>query len=163
MTDETESVRLVAVTACPTGIAHSQMAAESLETTATEMGHEITVEIQGAMGTQNELTPDDIDAADAVVIAADTSVRRDRFDSLPVIKATVREGVSDAERLIEEAIAEATASADDDSSDTAGASGDSTEAVVTDRSERPDESVPDDSNDSSDPPGIIERLKRLFT
>lgn len=96
-------MKLVAVTACPTGIAHSQMAAESLEQTAKAEGHEITVEIQGAMGAENELSRDDIAAADAVIIAADTSVNRDRFTEVPVVKGIVKEGINDPEGLIERA------------------------------------------------------------
>ena len=96
-------MKLVAVTACPTGIAHSQMAAESLEQTANNEGHEITVEIQGAMGAENELSSEQISAADAAIIAADTSVNRDRFADVPVIKGTVKDGINDPESLFERA------------------------------------------------------------
>lgn len=97
-------MKFVAVTACPTGIAHSQMAAENLETKAPEMGHEITVEIQGAMGAENELSEDDIAAADAVIIAADTAVSQDRFEGVPLVKGTVKDAVNDVEGLIAEAV-----------------------------------------------------------
>jgi PTS system fructose-specific IIB component len=97
-------MELVAVTSCPTGIAHSQMAAENLETTAEEMGHDITVEVQGAMGAENELSADDIADAGAVIIAADTSVSRDRFTEKPVVKGTVKDAVNDARSLVEEAV-----------------------------------------------------------
>jgi PTS system fructose-specific IIB component len=96
-------MKLVAVTACPTGIAHSQMAAESLEQTANREGHEITVEIQGAMGAENELSSEQISAADAAIIAADTSVNRDRFADVPVVKGTVKDGINDPESLFERA------------------------------------------------------------
>ena len=96
-------MKLVAVTACPTGIAHSQMAAESLEQTAEKEGHEITVEIQGAMGAENELSSEEIAAADAAIVAADTSVNRDRFADLPVVKGTVKDGINDPESLFERA------------------------------------------------------------
>jgi len=96
-------MKLVAVTACPTGIAHSQMAAENLEQTAKKEGHEITVEIQGAMGAENELSGAEIAAADAVIIAADTSVNRDRFTEVPVVKGTVKDGINDPESLFERA------------------------------------------------------------
>lgn len=96
-------MKLVAVTSCPTGIAHSQMAAENLEQTGESLGHEISVEVQGAMGTQDELTSEEITAADAVVIAADTSVKRDRFENKPLVKGTVKDAVNDAEGLIQEA------------------------------------------------------------
>jgi PTS system fructose-specific IIB component len=96
-------MKLVAVTACPTGIAHSQMAAENLEQTAEKEGHEITVEIQGAMGAENELSSEGISAADAAIIAADTSVNRDRFADVPVVKGTVKDGINDPESLFERA------------------------------------------------------------
>jgi PTS system fructose-specific IIB component len=96
-------MKLVAVTACPTGIAHSQMAAENLEQTAERLGHEIKVEVQGAMGAENELTADDVADADAVIIASDTAVSRDRFEGKPLVKGTVKDGVNDAEGLVERA------------------------------------------------------------
>lgn len=97
-------MKLVAVTSCPTGIAHSQMAAENLETRGTELGHEIKVEVQGAMGAENELTADDIAAADAVVITADTAVQTDRFEGKPVVKGSVKDGVNRADEMIERAV-----------------------------------------------------------
>ncbi|HSJ04277.1 MAG TPA: PTS fructose-like transporter subunit IIB, partial [Verrucomicrobium sp.] len=66
--------RLVAITSCPTGIAHTFMAAEALQKAAKALGHEIKVETQGSVGAKNQLTPEDIAAADAVVIAADAKV-----------------------------------------------------------------------------------------
>ncbi len=73
-------MRIVAVTACPTGIAHTYMAAEQLEKTARALGHSIKVETQGAMGIENELAQSDIDAADVVIIAADIALERpERF------------------------------------------------------------------------------------
>lgn len=96
-------MKLVAVTSCPTGIAHSQMAAENLQQTGEQLGHDISVEVQGAMGAQDELTAEEIAAADAVVIAADTSVKRDRFEDKPLVKGTVKDAVGDAEGLIQEA------------------------------------------------------------
>ena len=97
-------MNLIAVTSCPTGIAHSQMAAEQLEQTAAEQGHEISVEVQGAMGTQDELSAEEIAAADAVIIAADTSVKTDRFDGKPLVKGTVKDAVNDADGLIQQAV-----------------------------------------------------------
>ncbi|MCU4925648.1 fructose PTS transporter subunit IIB [Halobacteria archaeon AArc-dxtr1] len=97
-------MKFVAVTACPTGIAHSQMAAEKLETTPTARGHEITVEVQGAMGAENELPDGDIEAAEATIVAADTAVPMDRFEALPVVKGTVKDAVNDADSLIAAAI-----------------------------------------------------------
>jgi PTS system fructose-specific IIB component len=96
-------MNLVAVTACPTGIAHSQMAAENLEQTAERLGHDIKVEVQGAMGAENELSAAEIEAADAVIIASDTAVSRDRFGGKPLVKGTVKDGVNDPESLFDEA------------------------------------------------------------
>ena len=72
-------MRYVAVTACPTGIAHTYMAAEKLQMAASEAGHEIKVETQGSIGAENVLTAADIAAADAVIIAADKNVELDRL------------------------------------------------------------------------------------
>ncbi len=96
-------MNVVAITSCPTGIAHSQMAAENLRTTAEDLGHTVSVEVQGAMGTQDELTAEEIADADAVIIAADTSISRDRFEDKPVVKGTVKDGVNDAEGLLRRA------------------------------------------------------------
>jgi PTS system fructose-specific IIB component len=97
-------MRLVAVTSCPTGIAHSQVAAENLEQTAEELDHDIKVEVQGAMGAENELSEADIEAADAAIIASDTSVSQDRFSGIPLIKGTVKDVVNDAVAVIADAI-----------------------------------------------------------
>lgn len=85
---------IVAVTACPTGIAHTYMAAEQLEKTAKALGHAIKVETQGAMGIENELSSADIRAADAVVFAADIEVeRRERFAGKRIVEAGVQEAI----------------------------------------------------------------------
>jgi PTS system fructose-specific IIC component len=88
--------RLVGITACPTGIAHTFMAAEALQKAAAAMGHTIKVETQGSVGAKNQLTPEDIAAADAVVIAADTKVDTARFAGKPVYvtstKAAIKAG-----------------------------------------------------------------------
>lgn len=70
-------MKIIAVTACPTGIAHTYMAAEQLEKTAKKLGHTIKVETQGAMGIENELTGDDIAAADVLILATDIAIERD--------------------------------------------------------------------------------------
>ena len=67
-------MKIVAVTACPTGIAHTYMAAEQLEKTARKLGHDIKVETQGAMGIENELSPQEISAADVAILATDIAV-----------------------------------------------------------------------------------------
>jgi len=148
-------MNLVAITACPTGIAHSQMAAENIQTTAEERGHEIHVEVQGAMGTENEIPDDVLAAADAVIIAADTSVQQDRFGDHVVVKSGVKDGVNDAGGLIDEAIERADSEMDDSSESTSD-SDDTTNAVP----ESDPESTGPDSTDSG---GVLARLKRLFS
>jgi PTS system fructose-specific IIB component/fructose-specific PTS system IIB-like component len=87
-------MNLIAVTACPTGIAHTYMAAEQLEKTATSLGHTIKVETQGAMGIENELSPSDIAAADAIIIAADIALEfPERFDNLRKITVSVQSAI----------------------------------------------------------------------
>ena len=71
------SLRIVAVTACPAGLAHTYMAAEQLEQAARKLGHKIRVEVQGAAGIENQLSQAEVDAADVVVIAADVPIEHD--------------------------------------------------------------------------------------
>lgn len=150
-------MKFVAVTACPTGIAHSQMAAENLEQTASEQGHEINVEIQGAMGAENELSESDIAAADAAIIAADTSVNRDRFDEIPLIKGTVKDAVNDVDALIAKAVEAAEGDAAVDAAETG--SGTGTEAGAGgDASDSQDVRRGGDREKS-----LVNRLKRLFS
>jgi fructose PTS system EIIBC or EIIC component len=85
--------RLVGITACPTGIAHTFMAAEALQKAAAAMGHTIKVETQGSVGARNQLSPDDIAAADAVVIAADTRVDTSRFGGKPVYVTSTKHAI----------------------------------------------------------------------
>jgi fructose PTS system EIIBC or EIIC component len=96
--------KLIAVTACPTGIAHTYMAAEKLETAAKAKGIEIKVETNGSGGAQNVLTQKDIDEAVAVIIAADTKVDMARFAGKHVIQTSVSEGIHKADQLIERAL-----------------------------------------------------------
>ncbi|MGI9951889.1 fructose PTS transporter subunit IIB [Moorellaceae bacterium AZ2] len=73
-------MKLVAVTACATGIAHSYMAAEALRKTAKSRGDQIKIEVQGALGIENELSPEDIESADAIILATDVSIAKmERF------------------------------------------------------------------------------------
>ncbi|MEV5509623.1 fructose-specific PTS transporter subunit EIIC [Streptomyces orinoci] len=97
-------LRLIAVTACPTGIAHTYMAAEKLAQAAEALGHRIKVETQGSIGAENVLTDNDVREADAVIIAADTEVDRGRFAGKPVLAVAVAEGIHHPERLIERAV-----------------------------------------------------------
>jgi PTS system fructose-specific IIB component/fructose-specific PTS system IIB-like component len=77
-------MKIIAITACPTGIAHTYMAAEQLERVGKQLGHEIKVETQGAMGIENRLTEQDIAAAEVLLLAADIAVEgRDRFARVP--------------------------------------------------------------------------------
>ncbi len=87
-------MKIVAVTACPTGIAHTYMAAEKLEQAAKRLGHAIKVETQGAMGIENELSDVDIRDADAAIVAADIEIEnRDRFAKLRMIEVPVQEAI----------------------------------------------------------------------
>ncbi|PZN10267.1 MAG: hypothetical protein DIU69_07415, partial [Bacillota bacterium] len=101
--------RVVAVTACPTGIAHTYMAAEALEKAAREKGIEIRVETRGSVGVENALTQADIEAADAVIIAADAKVDTARFAGKPLVEASVGEAIRDAAKLLDRALAAAAA------------------------------------------------------
>jgi PTS system fructose-specific IIC component len=96
--------KIVVVTACPTGIAHTYMAAENLQKTAKELGVEVKVETQGSMGAQNVLTEQDIREADAVIIAAATKVDKSRFAGKPIIEVGVEEAIKDPKSLIEKAL-----------------------------------------------------------
>ncbi len=94
-------MNIVAVTACPTGIAHTYMAAEKLEKTAKALGHKIKVETQGAMGIENELSAADIKAADAVLFAVDIEVEnRDRFAGKKVVHVPVQQAIKDPAGVI---------------------------------------------------------------
>jgi PTS system fructose-specific IIB component/fructose-specific PTS system IIB-like component len=90
-------MKIVAVTACPTGIAHTYMAAEKLEKTARALGHQIKVETQGAMGIENELSAADIREADCVLFAVDIAVeQRERFDGKRIVSVPVTDAIRDA-------------------------------------------------------------------
>lgn len=97
--------KLVAVTSCPTGIAHTYMAAESLQKAALARGAEIKVETQGSVGVENALTDAEIRAAHAVIIAADARVDRARFAGKTVIEAPVGEAIKNAAALVDRALA----------------------------------------------------------
>ncbi|MFC3494730.1 PTS fructose transporter subunit IIC [Glycomyces rhizosphaerae] len=102
-------MKLVAVTSCPTGIAHTYMAAEALEQAARDAGHEIHVETQGAAGAE-ALNPVDIAEADAVIFAADVDVRdKDRFAGKPLVSAGVKRAINNAAAMVAEAVEKAQA------------------------------------------------------
>ncbi len=100
-------LKIVAITSCPTGIAHTFMAAEGLAQGAKALGHEIHVETQGSVGAQNALTPAQIAAADLVVIAADTQVDRSRFGGKRLYATGTKGAIGKGAALIETAIREA--------------------------------------------------------
>ena len=98
-------MNIVAVTACPTGIAHTYMAAERLEKTAKKMGHSIIVETQGAMGVENELSQDDIDHADFAIFAVGIPVQqKERFANLKIIEVPVQEAIKNPEGIFQKII-----------------------------------------------------------
>ena len=95
---------ILAVTGCPTGIAHTYMAAESLEKKAKELGCRIKVETRGSGGAKNVLTKSEIAEADCIIVAADTQVPMDRFNGKPLIQCKVADGISKAEELLTKAM-----------------------------------------------------------
>lgn len=97
-------MKIVAITSCPTGIAHTYMAAEALQLAATELGHEIKVETQGSIGAENVITKQDIKEAAGIIIAADTNVDKSRFIGRSMIEVPVQEAIKDAKELIIRAI-----------------------------------------------------------
>ncbi|MBX9266687.1 Phosphotransferase system fructose-specific component IIB [Chromobacterium violaceum] len=101
------ALSIVAITGCPTGIAHTFMAAEGLVQGAKALGHAMRVETQGSVGAQNALTDAEIAAADLVVIAADTQVQLDRFAGKRLFKSGTKAAIGDGKALIRRAIAEA--------------------------------------------------------
>jgi fructose-specific phosphotransferase system IIB component len=97
-------MKFVAVTACPTGIAHTYMAAEQLEKTARKLGHNIKVETQGAMGIENELEQREIDGADAVILAADIAIEKpDRFSRCRTVQVPVQAALKDPVAVFQKA------------------------------------------------------------
>ena len=95
-------MKIVAVTACPTGIAHTYMAAEQLEKTALALGHQIKVETQGAMGIENELSLQDIREADVALFAVDIEVeQRERFRGKKIVQVPVQEAIKNPRAVFE--------------------------------------------------------------
>jgi len=126
------------------------MGAENLEQEARARGHDIEVEIQGAMGAENELSAEDIAAADAAIIAADTAVNRDRFEDLPLVKGTIKDAVNDVEGLMDEA------------EEAAGADPDEERTIGTDDADH-DSGSPDVRRGGDRSKGLVARLKRLLS
>ncbi|WP_433332150.1 PTS fructose transporter subunit IIC [Spirillospora sp. CA-294931] len=98
-------MKVVAITACPTGIAHTYMAAEKLTRAGTAAGHEVRVETHGSIGVEDALTPEEVEAADAVIIAADQDVDRSRFAGKRLVSVSVAAAIKDPGGLIEQALA----------------------------------------------------------
>ncbi|MGF1729051.1 PTS fructose transporter subunit IIB [Photobacterium kasasachensis] len=93
-------MRVVAITACPTGIAHTYMAADKLTETAKKLGITIKVETQGAMGIENRLTEQDVQRADVVVMATDINIEHsDRFDNKKCLKVNIQDALQQPKRI----------------------------------------------------------------
>ena len=96
----TSDKKILAVTGCPTGIAHTYMAAEAIEKKAKELGYQVKVETRGSAGAKNVLTDDEIAKATGVIVACDTNVPTDRFDGKKVIECQVSDGINKTEELV---------------------------------------------------------------
>src|SRR5699024_12280573 len=92
-------MKILAVTACPVGIAHTYMAAENLQQAGEEMGIDIKVETQGSIGVENELTSKDIEEADGIIIASDKEVSKERFIGKKLLVVGVQDGRSEERRV----------------------------------------------------------------
>ncbi|HEY6968896.1 MAG TPA: PTS fructose transporter subunit IIB [Candidatus Angelobacter sp.] len=93
-------MKIVAVTACPTGIAHTYMAAARLEKVAKELGHEIKVETQGSLGVENKLSDSDIRQAQAAIFAVDISIEgRERFQGMKIIEVPLQEAIKNTRNV----------------------------------------------------------------
>ena len=99
--EHNDKYEILAITACPTGIAHTYMAAEALEKMGEQLGHKVKVETHGQSGVKNKFTKEDIKNAKAVIIAADTKVDLSRFDGKKIVKTKVAEGINKPKELIE--------------------------------------------------------------
>ncbi|WP_420769063.1 PTS fructose transporter subunit IIB [Parageobacillus thermoglucosidasius] len=98
-------MKIIAITACPAGVAHTNMAAAALEATAKKMGIQIKVEKQGAMGIENEIKEKEVAAADVLILAVDTAIAKsDRFKDIPTLKVPVAEAVKNPRGLINQAL-----------------------------------------------------------
>ena len=103
-TEEKKGFKLLAVTSCPTGIAHTYMAAEALEKAAKAADCQIKIETRGSAGAKNVLTAEEIEAADCIIVAADAKVPMDRFNGKKVISCQVSDGIGKADQLVEQAV-----------------------------------------------------------
>ena len=98
-------MKIVAVTACPTGIAHTYMAAEQLQKSAKKFGHSIKVETQGSMGIENEISQAEVDAADLAIFAVGIPVlNKDRFAKIKVLEVGVQEAIKKPDAIFEKRV-----------------------------------------------------------
>ncbi len=98
-------MKIIAVTACPSGVAHTYMAAESLKKAALKLGVEIKVETQGGVGIENHILPEDVKSADYVILTKEVAIKNeDRFHGKRVIKVKITDAVKKAESIIEKAM-----------------------------------------------------------
>ena len=103
-TEEKKGFKLLAVTSCPTGIAHTYMAAEALEKAARAADCQIKIETRGSAGAKNVLTAEEVEAADCIIVAADAKVPMDRFNGKKVISCQVSDGIGKADQLVKQAM-----------------------------------------------------------
>ena len=103
-TEKKKGIKLLAVTSCPTGIAHTYMAAEALEKAARAADCQIKIETRGSAGAKNVLTAEEIEAADCIIVAADAKVPMDRFNGKKVISCQVSDGIGKADQLVKQAM-----------------------------------------------------------
>jgi len=96
---------IIAITSCPVGIAHTYMAAENIEKTAREKGYDVKVETHGSIGVENQLTSDEIERAEGLIIAADTTIDKSRFSGKRIIQVGVQDGIRNSEKLIDDLVA----------------------------------------------------------
>lgn len=98
-------MKILAVTACPTGIAHTYMAAEALEKVAKAKGHEIKVETQGSIGIENEITKSDLEGAEVVILTKDMVIKnRERFKGIPTVNVSIGDVIKNTEALIDKIV-----------------------------------------------------------
>ena len=99
--EKNQNYEILAITACPTGIAHTYMAAEALEKMGDQLGHKVKVETHGQSGVKNKFTKEEIKNAKAIIVAADTKIDLSRFDGKKIVKAKVADGINKPKELIE--------------------------------------------------------------
>ena len=98
-------MKIVAVTACPAGVAHTYMAKKGLQKSAKKLGHKIKVETQGSMGIENEIKEKDLQMADIVIMAVDTKIDKEsRFEGLKIYEVPVPDAVKNADQVMTDAI-----------------------------------------------------------